>query len=532
MKVDIMNVDLIIQESKQKCIALGIDSEQIPACINRFSNEELEKQRYMYSEMLEVINYFVDRFLSSTSGNPYLIAITDHEGYILAFKGDASIIDVANQLGIQEGVQFSEEVGTNAIALSIRHGQPIEIYGEQHYHTVLQDLSCCTAPIRIDEGKRIVGTLSLMTGLDFAHPSLLALISTLADSIEREIVLRRQNTEHHILNQVLLETNYYGVIVTDSFGRIVEVNENILRMLDWDNYDKDKYLHSSIFDVTLIGGFFQEVIDQGEACVGVELAIQVSGSICYYMLDVVPIYDHQVLIRIVGTLRNISEMKKTEELLRNTEKLVFASEVAVAVSIAHEIRNPLTTVKGMIQISGKDSKLLHYDLIMSELERMNLIVSDFLILGKPKAAQFTKEYTSTILKEVLSMFQLQANLNHITIVSETIQEMMVRCDRNQIKQVFLNILRNALEALPSGGQIHISIDTEDSFQRIDFRDNGEGMNPEVLQRIGEPFYTTKDDGNGLGMMILHNIIDSHGGRIDITSEVGIGTTVSIFLPLK
>ena len=530
MKVDIMNVDSIIQESKQKCMALGIVPDHPPIFKNRFSNEELESQLYMYSEILEVINYFVDKFLSSTSGNPYLIAITDREGYILAFKGDASIIDIANQIGIQEGVQFSEEVGTNAIALSIRHREPIEIYGEQHYHTVLHGMSCCTAPIRSDEGKRIVGTLSLMTGLDFAHPNLLALISTLADSIEREIVLRRQNTEHHILNQVLLETNYYGVIVTDAFGRIVEINENILKMLDRDNYDKDKYLHSSVFDVILIGDFFQDVIDQGEACVGVELALQVTGSIRYYMLDVVPIYDQQVLIRIVGTLRNISEMKRTEALLRNTEKLVFAGEVAV--SIAHEIRNPLTTVKGMIQISGKDSKLLHYDLIMSELERMNLIVSDFLILGKPKAAQFMKEYTSTILKEVLSMFQLQANLNHITIVNETIQEMMVRCDRNQIKQVFLNILRNALEALPSGGQIHISIDMEDSFQRINFRDNGEGMNPEVLQRIGEPFYTTKSDGNGLGMMIVHNIIASHGGRIDITSEVGIGTSVAILLPLK
>lgn len=521
-----MNVDLIIQESKQKCIALGIDPDHPPIFKNRFSEEELETQRYMYSEILEVINYFVDKFLSSTSGNPYLIAITDHEGYILSFKGDASIIDVANQVG----VQFNEEVGTNAIALSIRHKQPIEIYGEEHYHTLLQGMACCAAPICNDEGKRIVGTLSLMTGLDFAHPSLLALISTLADSIEREILLRRQNTEHHILNQVLLETNYYGVIVTDAFGRIVEVNENILRMLDCDNYDKDKYLHSSVFDVILIGDFFQDVIDQGEACVGVELALQVNGSICYYMLDVVPIYDQHVLIRIVGTLRNISEMKRTEALLRNTEKLIFAGEVAV--SIAHEIRNPLTTVMGIIQISGKDSKLLHYDLIMSELERMNLIVSDFLILGKPKSAEFTKEYTSTILKEVLSMFQLQANLHHISIVCETNQEMMVRCDRNQIKQVFLNILRNALEALPSGGQIHISIDMEESLQRICFSDNGEGMNPDVLQRIGEPFYTTKSDGNGLGMMIVHNIIAFHEGRIDITSEVGIGTSVTVVLPIK
>ncbi|OAB42316.1 PAS domain-containing sensor histidine kinase [Paenibacillus glacialis] len=529
MKVDIMKVE-IIKESKQQCIEQGIQSDIQPVFNKCFSDEELKIELCKYSEVLEVFNYFVDKFLSSTSGNPYLIAISNHEGYILSFRGDSTIIELASKLGIKEGVQYNEDIGTNAIALSLRYGQPIEVIGEDHYHDVMKGMACCTAPIYGEGGNRIVGTLSLMTMIDYAHPNLLALISTLADSVEREIVLRRQNTEHHILNQVLLATNYYGVVVTDAFGRIVELNENILRMLHWDNHDKEKYLHSSVFDVSLIGDFFQDVIDQGEASVGVELALQVRGSIRYYMLDVVPIYDQQILIRIVGTLRNITEMKKTEELLRSTEKLVYAGEVAV--SIAHEIRNPLTTVKGMIQLSGKDSKLLHYDLIMSELERMNLIISDFMILGKPKVVQFSDEYSSTILKEVLSIFQIHADMNDISIISETIQDVQVKCDRNQMKQVILNILRNAMEALPSGGEIHISLDIEGSFQRIKFTDNGEGMPPEVLRRMGEPFHTTKSDGNGLGMMIVNNIIASHGGRVDITSEVGKGTSVAIFLPMK
>jgi len=530
MKVDIMKVDEMIRKSNQRCIEQGFRPDIPPVFKQCFTDEELETEKYNYSEVLEVLNYFVDKFLSSTSGYPYLIAISNHEGYIISFSGDSTIIESASQLGIKEGVQFSEDIGTNAIALSLRYGQPIEVVGEDHYHHVLKELVCCTAPIYGEGGNRIVGTLSLMTVTDYAHPSLLALISTLSDSVEREIVLRRQNTEHHILNQVLLETNYYGVIVTDAFGEIVEVNENILKMLHWDNHDKVKYLHRSVFDVSLIGDFFQDVIDQGEARVGVELALQVTGAIRYYMLDVVPIYDQQKLIRIVGTLRNITEMKQTEVLLRNTEKLVYAGEVAV--SIAHEIRNPLTTVKGMIQLSGKDSKLLHYDLIMSELERMNVIINDFMILGKPKEVQFLEEYSSTILQEVLSIFQIHADISDISIVSETIQDVQVKCDRNQLKQVFLNILRNAMEALPFGGEIHISLDIEGSFQRIRITDNGEGMSAEVLSRIGKPFYTTKSDGNGLGMMIVNNIIASHQGCVNITSEVGKGTTIAILLPIK
>ncbi|OAB44916.1 PAS domain-containing sensor histidine kinase [Paenibacillus antarcticus] len=530
MKVDTMKFDLIIRESNQRCIDLGIRSDLQPRVKRCLSAKELEIEINNYCEVLEVINYFVDKFLASTSGDPYLIAISNDEGYILSFRGDTTMIDAASKFGIIEGIQANEDLGTNAIGLCLRYGQPIELIGKDHYHTVLQDMVCCASPIYGDGGKRIVGTLSLMTVKEYSHPSLLALISTLADSIEREILLRRQNTEHHILNQVLLETNYYGVVVTDAFGRVVELNENILRMLNWDDQDKERYLYSSICEVSLIGDFFQDVIDKGKAYVGVELALQVTGAIRYYMLDVVPIYDHQILIRIVGTLRNITEMKKTEVLLRNTEKLVYAGEVAV--SIAHEIRNPLTTIKGMIQLSGKDSKLLHYDLIMSELERMNVIISDFMILGKPKEVRFSEEYSSTIIREVLSIFQIHADINGISIVSEIIQDEQVKCDRNQLKQVFLNILRNAMEALPLGGEIYISLDIEGSFQRIRIADNGEGMTPEVLSRIGKPFYTTKSDGNGLGMMIVNNIVASHHGRVNITSEIDKGTTVAILLPIR
>jgi signal transduction histidine kinase len=248
------------------------------------------------------------------------------------------------------------------------------------------------------------------------------------------------------------------------------------------------------------------------------------------MLDVVPIYDNErTLIRVVGSLRDITEMKTTEELLRNTEKLVFAGQLAV--SIAHEIKNPLTTVKGMLQLSNETNTPTHYSLIMSELERMNAIVSEFIILGKPQAVHFKEEQCLTIVEEVLSIFEIQSVMNGVTINRIFEQGLTIRCDRNQIKQVFLNILKNALEALPFGGEIDVHMDVQDNFQRIRFTDNGEGMTDQVLQRIGEPFHTTKPDGNGLGMMIVQKIMASHKGHLVITSEVGAGTTVEVYLPV-
>ena len=244
-----------------------------------------------------------------------------------------------------------------------------------------------------------------------------------------------------------------------------------------------------------------------------------------------PIHDSdQVINRVVGSLRDITEMKITEEMIRNTEKLIFAGQLAV--SIAHEVRNPLTTVRGMLQLSGKEVKPHYYSTMMSELDRMNLIVSEFMILGKPQNVVFKEEHCLPILQEVLHVFDFQASMNGVTIRSEFIESLEIRCDRNQIKQMFLNILKNAIEALPFGGEIDIRLDVENFYQRIRIHDNGEGMTDEVMRKIGEPFHTTKPDGNGLGMMIVRKIIASHKGRMTIDSKVGEGTTVDMFLPCK
>lgn len=191
-----------------------------------------------------------------------------------------------------------------------------------------------------------------MTEIQFAHPHLLALLCTIVDSIERELLLRKHNTQLQILNQVLLETDYYGVIIADAQGAIVEINKYCAAILNNSDHETNGCLGTSVFEVGIIGTYFERVMKRSESCVGIELSILVEEKLRYYMLDVVPIYDSErQLTRVVGSLRDITEMKIAEELLRNSEKLVFAGQLAV--SIAHEIRNPMTTVKGMLQLSSK-----------------------------------------------------------------------------------------------------------------------------------------------------------------------------------
>ncbi|MCJ8012104.1 ATP-binding protein [Paenibacillus sp. KQZ6P-2] len=522
-----VNTAEAIALSKQYCRQMGIHPDRVPTFIRRYSQAELASKLVKYKEYIEVIHFFINKFLSSISGSPITIAITDDQGYMLEFAGDPSIIKTVRELGIEEGIQFNKDAGTNAIDLCLTYQRPFQLIGEDHYHAILHGLACYTAEFHSDEGA-VLGTISLMTDTHFAHPHLLALLCTMADSVERELLLRRQNTQLQILNQFLLDTNFYGVIITDGKGSILEMNERCRSMLQLDNQAVSE--ETSVFNISLISCYFKRVISQHEECIGVELCVNLSNGEHHYMLDVLPVYNNaNAMIRVVGSLRDITKMKKTEDILRNTEKLVFAGQIAVG--IAHEIRNPLTTVKGMLQLSGKDTRLRHYDLIMSELERMNLIVGEFLILGKPQAVHFRQERCMPILEEVVNLFEIQAALNCISLNFRSEEDHMICCDRNQIKQVFMNILKNAVEAVPFGGAVHILLDTEDAYQRIRFTDNGIGMTDEVLQRIGEPFLTTKAEGNGLGMMIVKRIIEAHKGHLVITSEVDKGTTVDIYLPL-
>ncbi|WP_339323018.1 ATP-binding protein [Paenibacillus sp. FSL W8-0194] len=517
-----------IEVSKQYCIHTGLDPSEPPRFNQRYSPAELAAKLVKYKEYIEVIHFFIGKFLSSISGSPITITVTDDQGYVLEFAGDETIIKTVKQLGIEEGVRFSKDAGTNSIDLCLTHGRPFQLLGQDHYHTILHRLACYSTGFRSEDG-RIVGTISLMTELGFAHPHLLALLCTMADSVERELLLRRQNTQLQMLNQFLLDTNFYGVVITNHLGHILEMNERCRSMLLLDG--QTDYAGTSVFNIDLISPYFQRAIRRHEETIGVELSLAVKDDEHRYMLDVLPVYDtDRTIIRVVGSIRDITEMKKTEEILRNTEKLVFAGQIAVG--IAHEIRNPLTTVKGMLQLLGKDNCLRHYNLIMSELERMNVIVSEFLILGKPQAVLFRKDRCFPVLQEVLNLFEIQAALNCITVDCVVHADHPIRCDRNQIKQVFMNIVKNAIEALPHAGKIHILLETREGYQRIRFADNGVGMSEEMLQRIGEPFHTTKSEGNGLGMMIVKKIIDAHHGRMDIASEAGKGTIVDIYLPLS
>jgi two-component system, sporulation sensor kinase A len=238
--------------------------------------------------------------------------------------------------------------------------------------------------------------------------------------------------------------------------------------------------------------------------------------------------------KILVVARDNSERKQTEELLIQSEKLSIAGQLAAG--IAHEIRNPLTAIKGFLQIM-KQNKLeneTYLNLMLDEMDRIEVILSELLVLAKPQANPFVTQYLTAILQDVLTLINSQALLHNIQIVLDVRCELpKVTCDQNQLKQMFLNFLKNAIDAMEHGGTIKIEVQADGGKQvLVRIIDEGCGMSEEIVARLGEPFYVTKEKGTGLGMMVCKRIIDSHAGKMQVKSQVHVGTTIEVLLPLE
>lgn len=232
-------------------------------------------------------------------------------------------------------------------------------------------------------------------------------------------------------------------------------------------------------------------------------------------------------------IRDISERKKNEELLINSEKLYVAGQLAAG--IAHEIRNPLTSLKGFLQLitSGRQGKN-YYDIMKSELNRIESIVSELLMLSKPQVYDLAYRDIRHIMADTVTLLEAQAILHNIAIEARLGDEpLWVRGVENQLKQVFINVIKNAIEVMLDGGVIKVACMRE-AEGRIVVRiaDRGPGISDDQLAKIGQPFYTTKEKGTGLGLMVTYKIVDNHHGSIVVSSHVGEGTTFDILLPYQ
>ncbi|MBP1964217.1 PAS domain-containing sensor histidine kinase [Paenibacillus aceris] len=252
----------------------------------------------------------------------------------------------------------------------------------------------------------------------------------------------------------------------------------------------------------------------------------------FFDAEISSIYVHKNMgFPVVQTvIRDLTERKKSEEALIRSEKLSLIGQLAAG--IAHDIRNPLTSLKGFVHLL-KAKNADYVDVMMEELEHINYVVNEFMTLAKPHLNYYIESKIQELVQSVVGFLQPHAHLYNVQIEIDMDQEIpTIYCNPDQIKQVFINVIKNAVESMANGGLIQISFRNRlKQWLVICVEDQGVGISEDRLSKLGEPFYTSKDNGTGLGLMVCKHIIEGHGGRLSIKSILNHGTTVEIELPL-
>jgi signal transduction histidine kinase len=225
------------------------------------------------------------------------------------------------------------------------------------------------------------------------------------------------------------------------------------------------------------------------------------------------------------------ENQKREQMNFRNEKLKVVGELAAG--MAHEIRNPLTSIKGFLQLSAsKDYNIKPwYDLIMYEVTRMSELTGEFLQFSKHQDTSLKSYNLHKCLLNVISLTESEAlRLGHQIIYNEYDESIYILIDKDKMIQVIVNLVKNALEAMPESGEVHLRLTKEKNKVSIEVTDSGAGIPKTHLDKIFNPFFTTKASGTGLGLSICQKIIQDHGGTIEVSSTLGKGTSFIVSLP--
>lgn len=282
--------------------------------------------------------------------------------------------------------------------------------------------------------------------------------------------------------------------------------------------------------------YFAQRLNSGEQISNIEAVRQrKDGELIQVNLTLSPLKDAEGnIFAYAGLTRDVTERKKTDAFLKKIDKLNVVGQLAAG--LAHEIRNPLTSIRGFLQLmqKGAEDKRMYVDIMLEELNRINEIITEFLFIAKPNVSEIEIKDPVGIVTGVLAFLEPEAIINNVQFRvqrSGCRTAPLIHCSENQLKQVFINIVKNAIEAMPEGGVLDISIACQIDKLTIKFSDRGIGIAQDRLPKLGEPFYTTKEKGTGLGLMMCYKIIEAHRGNIMISSQVNVGTIVDVVLPV-
>ncbi|BBI31084.1 two-component system sensor histidine kinase NtrB [Cohnella abietis] len=329
-----------------------------------------------------------------------------------------------------------------------------------------------------------------------------------------------------------------GVLILDSEFRIVEISEMVCAVFGCNRADLvDKPVEEWFEGLSLKPKPFDRSLLHGATFRNRSLSWNRNKISHELMLDGEVLEFNGVTTGAFVLFRDVSHMMTLEEQIRRSDRLKTIGQIAAGT--AHEIRNPLTAIKGFMQLLNKaltdrsmSKEQKFVGIVLSELERVNELVSEFLLLSKPKEIKRVPLRIGQVLQEILPMIRNEALMYNVTVLYYPKPELLpILADKELLKQVFLNLGKNAIEAMVGGGTLIIrecSHPDEPNKIAVEICDTGTGIEADVLEKVFDPFFTTKSQGTGLGLSVCQRIVHDLGGSIEVSSDVE-GTQFTVCL---
>lgn len=395
--------------------------------------------------------------------------------------------------------------------------------------------------------KLVAATSDLVSGKKFTPNKIDSYkeINLLYDQFNYMINQLKDQERTHKKSTLILETTVNGVLAFDKKSmRLTTFNKTCETLF---GISKDDALGKTIIELRENNYKFEAFVQNSklvERVAGIpssanfECECSTDDEVIYFSLNMTELPKHhdQNETEILAIYIDLSDKKMMEREMVRTEKLKVIGELSA--SFAHEIRNPLTTIRGFIQLmdvseNGTDFEKRYYKIILQEIDRINGIVGDLMDMAKPNGDnQYMFTNLNKIIEDITLLYDGQGSLNNIEIIKELDKAVPPFFTYgSKLKQVFINIIKNAFEAMPDGGTL--SIETQflekECAVEILFTDTGIGMDTNTLSAIGKPFFTTKSTGSGLGIPMCYMIIEDLGGSITVNSKLGEGTIFRVKL---
>ncbi|MFP4113720.1 MAG: two-component system sensor histidine kinase NtrB [Spirochaetota bacterium] len=358
--------------------------------------------------------------------------------------------------------------------------------------------------------------------------------------VEQVRMLIRDLAREHDRVEAVLDSLNDGLMVADKEHLLVMVNKSAERLVPLTARDGgDMLLWEAIADDE-IASFIHDTLLNQESVVDREFTMERAGSPRILAFTVSPLVRAGEISGTIVHVEDVSEKRAREARLRRAESL--ASLTTLAAGVAHEIKNPLGSIGIHMQLIQKalgaidddraDSIHEFVDVVNEEVERLNRIVVDFLFAVRPMNTTLEDRELNPIIRDLLDFVRYELDEANVEIVEEFAEDLPVlRIDEKYLKQAVLNIVKNAISAMPNGGTLTVTTRQQGDEVLLRISDTGEGMSEEVLNKIFEPYFTTKDFGSGIGLTLVYKIVKEHMGDISVVSQEGKGSAFSILFPI-